>query len=436
MGAEYSKNQRNMVLLCSDLLGDSLTPAERKLVAGTLQRTKGRLDKASSTLPDDVASKASDLMSKGMGLASELRKLSQRGVAVLFCDEVPFDRVAGLFEVEPDMLFSVGDVSFLPNEGVGVYTSLAGYEAAGGHGVLVADRPLDDLLRVPSVIDALGESRLLVISDVYRSAAHLSHEDMPAQPVDAAQASASEQASLPTSVRKVFISGSRSQTEIPPIIQTSLETIVSKGFGVLIGDSNAGVDGEIIDYLRVPLYRNVCVYTVGKKPRVKVESEWSVCCVQVDESLKGQKRQMAKDRVMGDSADWGLAVFRPLEKTRFGSVRVSAGTLRNSIQLLLAKKPVKFFYVYEGSMCVRNLKTIDDLEEVIATYANERVSDADRDMILTAKGAPATDDVAGAKHKKIYDKYRSLLKEERRVAQGNGGGSGDASDQSQMSFSL
>jgi hypothetical protein len=424
-----------MVLLCSDLLGDSLTPAERKLVAGALQRADGRVDDAISTLPDDVASKVSCLMSKGMGLASELRKLSQQGVVVLFGNETTFVRVTDFFEIEPVMLFSVGNVSLLLSEGVGVHTSLADCEAAGGHGVLVADRPLGDLLRVPSVIDALGESRLLVISDVYRSAAHLFHADASAQPEAAAQNPTSE-TSLPPSARKVFISGSRSQTEIPPIIQTSLEAIASRGFGILIGDSNAGVDGEIIDYLRVPLYRNVCVYTVGKKPRIKVESEWDVCCVQVDESLKGQKRQMAKDRVMGDSADWGLAVFRPLEKTRFGSVRVSAGTLRNSIQLLLAKKPVKFFYVYEGSMCVRNLKTIDDLEEVIATYANERVSDADRDMILTAKGAPATDDVAGAKHKKIYDKYRSLLKEERRVAQGNGGGSGDASDQSQMSFSL
>lgn len=78
-----------------------------------------------------------------------------------------------------------------------------------------------------------------------------------------------------------------------------------------------------------------------------------------------QERHMQKDRQMGEVADWGLAIFDPISLNRYGNLQVSAGTLRNTIQLLLRHKPVKFFYIFEQQLRVANLKRLSDLEEVL-----------------------------------------------------------------------
>ena len=51
--------------------------------------------------------------------------------------------------------------------------------------------------------------------------------------------------------------------------------------------------------------------------------------------FKSQQRQMAKDRAMANDADWGMALFNPIEKNRYGALQVSSGTLRNTIQMLI-----------------------------------------------------------------------------------------------------
>ena len=42
---------------------------------------------------------------------------------------------------------------------------------------------------------------------------------------------------------------------------------MSNGFNILIGDSDKGVDQEIIDFLCVPLYENVVLYSVPPPPK-------------------------------------------------------------------------------------------------------------------------------------------------------------------------
>ncbi len=87
---------------------------------------------------------------------------------------------------------------------------------------------------------------------------------------------------MPT--RCIFVSGSRSQAEIPQVVQHSLEAIVEQNFGILIGDSDKGVDRDTIDYLRVPLYENVTIFTIGDQPRVKTETTWRVRKIGADRS--------------------------------------------------------------------------------------------------------------------------------------------------------
>lgn len=72
-------------------------------------------------------------------------------------------------------------------------------------------------------------------------------------------------ASASTDRRSVFVSGSRSQAVISKVVQDSLEAIMSSGFNILIEDSNKGVEKGTVDFLRVPLYENIALYSVSPK---------------------------------------------------------------------------------------------------------------------------------------------------------------------------
>lgn len=225
----------------------------------------------------------------------------------------------------------------------------------------------------------------------------------------------------------VFISGSRSLVRLPEEFCRSLNRICEQGFNVLVGDSERGVDALILDYLRTwsdgAPYPHVTVFTVRPRPRVKVENMWGLEVVQGEPGATGRALQTAKDRVMGERADWGLAYFNPIEINRFGSLQVSSGTLRNAVQLLLAGHPVKLFYTYEERACVADLSTIEDLEAVVERYRAERLGDEERAAVLagtTTRDRAAGKDAAQVKFEKIEAKLKALMHDERkrRIVQG------------------
>ena len=219
---------------------------------------------------------------------------------------------------------------------------------------------------------------------------------------------------------QVFISGSRSLARLPEAFCQSIDRICEQGFGVLVGDSERGVDALTLDYLRswrgVP-YPGVRVFTVRTRPRVAVEPAWAVEVVTGEPGATGRALQTAKDRVMGERADWGLAYFNPIEVNRFGNLQVSSGTLRNAVQLLLAGRPVKLFYTYEGEARAAGLSTIEDLEGVVETYRTERLGDEERAAVLasaTARDRAAGKDAAQVKYEKIAAKLQALIRDERK----------------------
>ena len=120
---------------------------------------------------------------------------------------------------------------------------------------------------------------------------------------------------------------------------------------------------------------------------------------------------------MGERADWGLAYFNPIEVNRFGNLQVSSGTLRNAVQLLLAGRPVKLFYTYEGEARAAGLSTIEDLEGVVEAYRAERLGDEERAAVLanaTARDRAAGKDAAQVKYEKIASKLQALICDERK----------------------
>ena len=83
--------------------------------------------------------------------------------------------------------------------------------------------------------------------------------------------------------------------------------------------------------------------------------------------------------------------------------------------MLLQGKMVKFFYLHEGELRSKNLKRLEDLEELIESYQAERLSEAERAMILSTQGAAPDDDASLVKYRKIQGKYRALLKDEKKL---------------------
>lgn len=218
----------------------------------------------------------------------------------------------------------------------------------------------------------------------------------------------------------VFIFGSRSLAYLPKEFCRSLDRICEQGFDVLVGDSERGADALSLDYLRtwsnVP-YPNVTVFTVRTRPRVKVENVWGLEVVPGEPGDTGRALQTAKDRVMGERADWGLAYFNPIEVNRFGNLQVSSGTLRNVVQLLLTRRRVKFFYTYEEGVCVADLSTIEGLEAVVQRYRTERIGDGERAAVLaalTVRERTPRKDVPQVKFEKIDAKLKTLIRSEQK----------------------
>ena len=98
----------------------------------------------------------------------------------------------------------------------------------------------------------------------------------------------------------VVVSGSRSIKALPIEAKTSLDTIMAKGFKVLVGDCY-GVDKLVQQYLLDCGYANVEVWHAYAKPRNMLNKSWSL--------NGGFTSYTARDRAMCAAAQYGLAIW-------------------------------------------------------------------------------------------------------------------------------
>lgn len=218
------------------------------------------------------------------------------------------------------------------------------------------------------------------------------------------------------SEKQVFLSGSRSFVALTDEVYESLQKIIQQGLGIVLGDASQGVDAVVAQFLRQMQYPYVAVYTLSARAGFKLDKQWQVRRIKVAQgNFTAQERHMQKDRQMGEVADWGLAIFDPISLNRYGNLQVSAGTLRNTIQLLLRHKPVKFFYIFEQQRRVANLKRLSDLEEVLARFAQENLSAEEASMIYEAKSVSHTQPANQIKAKRLMKKYQELLQKEQKI---------------------
>lgn len=176
----------------------------------------------------------------------------------------------------------------------------------------------------------------------------------------------------------IFISGSRSLGFLPDEFKQRIERIIEKGYDIVIGDSEKGVDALTIRYLTECQYNHVAVYTTHDKPRLEgLPDCWKVHVEQPGSEPKfdsagqvrnARERETAKDKAMAVVSDYGLVAWQSCALNRFRTLSASKGSLRNMYQLLLDDKPVILYKAREETpeefRCLE-LRTVDDLGDVV-----------------------------------------------------------------------
>ena len=105
----------------------------------------------------------------------------------------------------------------------------------------------------------------------------------------------------------VFIGGSISIKSLDNKIKEKLDSIIDKGYKVVIGDAN-GVDSLVQGYLNDKGYRDVVVYYTNDKCRNNI-GNWESKSVESDRSLTAYLMYQAKDKAMSEVCDIGFMLW-------------------------------------------------------------------------------------------------------------------------------
>lgn len=131
----------------------------------------------------------------------------------------------------------------------------------------------------------------------------------------------------------VFIGGSRRVSRLAPAVRKRLDTIMQKGFPVIVGDAN-GADKAVQQYLCDNGYEHVQVFCSGTACRNNV-GHWPTRQIEAGTRDRGFRFYAAKDRAMTREADFGLMIWDGK----------STGTLLNVLRMLGQRKKVVLYNV-------------------------------------------------------------------------------------------
>ena len=149
---------------------------------------------------------------------------------------------------------------------------------------------------------------------------------------------------------KVFICGSKIGKDwcLPDSVRACLDTIMSEGKKVLIGDC-WGVDTFVQEYLNTTKYKMVTVYSSGSNPKIRSNvGQWEEKCFSPNGRTPYVFR-IEKDFHMAEDCDYGVAIWD-------GS---SKGTFINMLCLCALKKPCKLYLIQKDRWL--NIDSLEDL---------------------------------------------------------------------------
>jgi hypothetical protein len=157
----------------------------------------------------------------------------------------------------------------------------------------------------------------------------------------------------------VFVAGSRQISRLPVEVKTRLDTMIEKGFQILVGDAN-GADKAVQRYFADKSYPNLLVHCMKDHCRNNI-GNWPTRQLIAPRGAKGFDYYSVKDRAMADAAEYGLMLWDGKSK----------GTVNNVVNLSRDHKPV-VVYVAPAKQ-FRTIKTFDDLKELLAQGDSDSV---------------------------------------------------------------
>lgn len=168
----------------------------------------------------------------------------------------------------------------------------------------------------------------------------------------------------------IFIAGSRKISRLNSQVLERIDSIIEKGFKILVGDAN-GVDKAVQAHLHGRQYKSVEVFCAGNACRNNV-GHWKLRKIETS-GKKDFDFYAAKDKVMAEAATYGLMIWD----------EESIGTLMN-VQRLIEKGKKVAIYLSPKKMFTE-LKSGSDWDAFMSKYPNEmrhrvsRVSAGEKD---------------------------------------------------------
>lgn len=165
---------------------------------------------------------------------------------------------------------------------------------------------------------------------------------------------------------KVFIAGSRHLSRLAADVKRRIDTIVEKGFTILVGDAN-GADKAVQRYLAEKGYRNVVVHCMAGNCRNNVGS-WPAREIGAPPGARGFAYYSTKDRAMVDDAAYGLMLWDGESK----------GTLNSVINMIRQEKPVVVYLAPNKTF--QSLRSPNDLMELLNNCDQASVQRFEREL--------------------------------------------------------
>ena len=157
----------------------------------------------------------------------------------------------------------------------------------------------------------------------------------------------------------VFVAGSRQISRLPAEVKSRIDTMVEKGFQILVGDAN-GADKAVQRYLADKAYPNVLVHCMEKHCRNNV-GNWPTREVPAPRGARGFDFYSVKDHAMADAAEYGLMLWDGKSK----------GTVNNVVNLFRHHKAVVVYVAPTKQFLT--IKTFDDLKGLLALGDSDSV---------------------------------------------------------------
>ena len=170
---------------------------------------------------------------------------------------------------------------------------------------------------------------------------------------------------MPTS--SVFVAGSRQISRLPAEVKTRLDTMIEKGFQILVGDANA--DKAVQRYLVDKSYPNVLVHCMKDHCRNNI-GHWPTRQLVAPHGARVSSTSRSKTARWQNSAEYGLMLWDGKSK----------GTINNVLTLSRQHKPVVVYVAPTKEF--QTVRALEDLKGLLAKGDPESVEHLVSDLNL------------------------------------------------------